>query len=42
MKTDNGQTGWVYGGYISLNDAVSKEEQEQYNKEHAELVQLAE
>ncbi|WP_037571505.1 SH3 domain-containing protein, partial [Spirochaeta cellobiosiphila] len=38
--TDDNEQGWVYGGNVSLNDAVSKTEQEQYKKEHDDLVKL--
>ncbi|WP_028972881.1 SH3 domain-containing protein [Spirochaeta cellobiosiphila] len=41
VKTDNNQTGWVFGGDISLNDATSREEQVQYEAEHAELLKVA-
>ncbi|WP_028973488.1 SH3 domain-containing protein [Spirochaeta cellobiosiphila] len=41
VKTDNNQTGWVFGGDISLNDTTSREEQEQYEAEHAELLEAA-
>ncbi|WP_028973487.1 SH3 domain-containing protein [Spirochaeta cellobiosiphila] len=41
VKTDTNQTGWVFGGDISLNDATSREEQERYEAEHAELLKVA-
>ncbi|WP_028973485.1 SH3 domain-containing protein [Spirochaeta cellobiosiphila] len=40
VTTDDNKEGWVYGGNVSLNDAVSKTEQEQYKKEHDDLVKL--